>query len=173
VRDVLLARARKYAQSGGVEESTLGEEWLGFVRSGERYLIESRYVTEVANRELTRLPGAASSLLGLANLRGEIIPVFDLACVLGRTASSTPDRSAALIVLGGAQAEVALSAESLEGTSRLADHEIMAVRPSGSPLIRGITRDARVVLDGRALLEGAALTLAHTGETENGSEVNS
>jgi purine-binding chemotaxis protein CheW len=171
-REVLLSRARKYAQSPVVEDADPGAECLGFVRSGERYLIETRYVVEVANRDLTRVPGAPPALLGLVNLRGEIVPVFDLARVLGRTENAPPPDAAPLIVLGSARAEAAICVESLEGTSRLKQDELVDSRPDHA-LVRGATRDARLLLDGRALLDGPALSLDAAGSTATGSEVSS
>lgn len=51
---------------------------------GEQYALAVEYVNEVVNvGELTPVPGAADSVLGLRNVNGEIVPVFDLAKVLG------------------------------------------------------------------------------------------
>ena len=48
------------------------------------YALETAAVREVvAGPELAKLPTAPPSLLGVFNLRGEIVPVFDLATLLG------------------------------------------------------------------------------------------
>ena len=48
------------------------------------YAIETAAVREVvAAPELASLPTAPASVLGVFNLRGEIVPVFDLAALLG------------------------------------------------------------------------------------------
>jgi chemotaxis signal transduction protein len=48
------------------------------------YAVETAAVREVvAAPELATLPTAPSSVLGVFNLRGEIVPVFDLAALLG------------------------------------------------------------------------------------------
>jgi chemotaxis signal transduction protein len=50
----------------------------------ELYAIETAAVREVvASPKLAALPTAPSTLLGVFNLRGEIVPVFDLAALLG------------------------------------------------------------------------------------------
>jgi purine-binding chemotaxis protein CheW len=50
---------------------------------GERYALPVEHVHEVLEPgELTPVPGAPSSLLGLRNLGGEILPAFDLARIL-------------------------------------------------------------------------------------------
>jgi chemotaxis signal transduction protein len=50
---------------------------------GEQYALPVEYVREVvAPGELTPVPGAAQSVLGLRNLSGEIVPAFELARIL-------------------------------------------------------------------------------------------
>jgi purine-binding chemotaxis protein CheW len=51
---------------------------------GEQYALGVEHVHEVVDLgELTPVPGTADSVLGLRNVNGEIVPVFDLARVLG------------------------------------------------------------------------------------------
>jgi purine-binding chemotaxis protein CheW len=54
------------------------------VRVGaEQYALPVEHVHEVVDLgELTPVPGAADSVLGLHNLNGEIVPAFDLARIL-------------------------------------------------------------------------------------------
>jgi chemotaxis signal transduction protein len=52
--------------------------------SGEQYALGVEHVHEVVDLgELTPVPGSADSVLGLRNVNGEIVPVFDLARILG------------------------------------------------------------------------------------------
>lgn len=62
------------------------------VRVGnESYAVAVEHVTEVAELgTLTPVPGANGSVLGVRNLRGEVLPVFDLATVLEITGDSLP-----------------------------------------------------------------------------------
>ncbi|HEY8704644.1 MAG TPA: chemotaxis protein CheW [Gaiellaceae bacterium] len=58
---------------------------------GESYAIAVEHVIEVAELgTLSPVPGAHGSVLGIQNLRGEVLPVFDLASVLGITGDSLP-----------------------------------------------------------------------------------
>jgi purine-binding chemotaxis protein CheW len=51
---------------------------------GEQYALPVEHVKEVVEiGELTPIPGASESVLGLRNLAGDIVPVFDLARLLG------------------------------------------------------------------------------------------
>jgi len=52
--------------------------------AGEAYAVAVEYVLEVAELgELAPVPGAHPSVLGVRNLHGEVLPVFDLAAVFG------------------------------------------------------------------------------------------
>jgi purine-binding chemotaxis protein CheW len=64
------------------------------VRIGdERYALPVAYVLEVGEiGELAPTPGAPHALLGLRNLRGDVLPVFDLAAVLGQPRSQGAQR---------------------------------------------------------------------------------
>jgi chemotaxis signal transduction protein len=64
------------------------------VRVGsELYALPVEYVLEVGEvGNLTAAPGAARATLGIRNLRGDLLPVFDLAAVLGLPSSVAPQR---------------------------------------------------------------------------------
>jgi chemotaxis signal transduction protein len=64
------------------------------VRVGiERYAIPVAHVLEIGEiGELSAAPGTSHALLGLRNLRGEVLPVFDLAVVLGSPRSDAARR---------------------------------------------------------------------------------
>lgn len=58
---------------------------------GESYAVAVENVIEVGGLgELSPVPGAHGSVLGIRNLRGEVLPVFDLASVLGITGDGLP-----------------------------------------------------------------------------------
>jgi chemotaxis signal transduction protein len=64
------------------------------VRVGsELYALPVAHVLEVGEiRELTVAPGASRATLGVCNLRGDLLPVFDLGVVLGLPRSESPQR---------------------------------------------------------------------------------
>jgi purine-binding chemotaxis protein CheW len=62
------------------------------VRIGrESYAVPVEHVIEVAElSDLSPVPGAPGSVLGVRNLRGDVLPVFDLASALGIAGDSLP-----------------------------------------------------------------------------------
>src|SRR4051794_1397203 len=55
------------------------ESYVVFQVGGESYALEVARVREVLDVEsLARVPGGARSLCGLCNLRGHVVPVWDL-----------------------------------------------------------------------------------------------
>jgi purine-binding chemotaxis protein CheW len=64
------------------------------VRVGcETYALPIESVLEVAKLgELTTLPGAGTGVLGLRNFHGQVLPVFDLAHVLGGSRDALPSQ---------------------------------------------------------------------------------
>lgn len=62
------------------------------------YAVPMALAREVlAAPEITRLPTAPSSVLGVCNVRGEIIPVFDTGVLLGLGRSSSSFESIAIV----------------------------------------------------------------------------
>ena len=59
----------------------------------ERYAVPIENVLEVAELgSLCALPGAGAAVLGVRNLRGQVLPVFDLARVLAIAGDAAPPR---------------------------------------------------------------------------------
>lgn len=126
-------------------------EVIAFQRAGRRYAIESRYVVEVAKcGHLSRVPGAQASLLGVLNLRGDLLPVFDLSGGAGESAGTQ------LLVLGESGPDFGILADVAEEVSRLGLHSLTAPSALGAiPLaehVRGVDAEGRVLLDGNAML---------------------
>lgn len=57
---------------------------LSFVLSGENYCIDMRDAKEVVRlNHVTRVPDTPEFIIGVMNLRGEIIPLIDVRCFFG------------------------------------------------------------------------------------------
>ena len=59
----------------------------------EVYAMPVEHVLEIAELgEVTPVPGSQSAILGVRNLRGQILPIVDLASVFGIPGSGNPQR---------------------------------------------------------------------------------
>jgi len=77
---ILRERAKRLAQEPKDARTYEREmEVLEFLLGRERYAVETEYVREVyPMKELTVLPCTPDFLLGIVNIRGEILPVIDV-----------------------------------------------------------------------------------------------
>jgi purine-binding chemotaxis protein CheW len=93
-----------------------GDAWFFCLRIlGGRYAFEAPLVTEVVRvGPLTRLPAAPSFLPGVFTHRGEVIPVLDLAQLVGHASIPIRASTRAAIVHCGPW-KVAVVSESVEG----------------------------------------------------------
>jgi purine-binding chemotaxis protein CheW len=58
--------------------------WLGFSLKGQRYAVPLASVREVIRPgDITPVPGGPHDVLGIVNLRGQIVPVLDGRCRFG------------------------------------------------------------------------------------------
>lgn len=74
----------------------------------------------VADRPVTRLPGAPPELLGVAGLRGAVVPVYDLGTLLGRPRAATAsDAAPRWLVLVAGSPPVAVAFDRLDGHLRV------------------------------------------------------
>jgi purine-binding chemotaxis protein CheW len=165
---VLKARARQLARPLA-EAAAPGElfQVTVFFLAGERYALETRVVREIVRfADFTPVPGAADFLVGVTNLRGEVLPVIDL-----RRFFDLPDRGltdqSRVLVLGHEQRELGVLADVAHEVISL--HRDQVLEPTAAPsigrdYIRGVTRDALVLLDGDRLLRDPRLIIDHAEE---------
>lgn len=157
-RRTLEERARALATPQGVADGPAGDELLLWSVMGQRFALETCYVKEVARvRDLTPVPTAPAYLEGICNVRGAIMPAFDLRKLMGAAPPGLADR-AYMIVVGGSAAEFAILADSVDEVVRLPLDSMFAEHPASiPPYVRGITPDALLVFEGAALLSERAL----------------
>jgi purine-binding chemotaxis protein CheW len=104
----------------------LVEDLLGIGVAAEPYALRLADIRAVvADRTPIGLPGTDSRLLGVAGLRGSIIPVYDLAVVLGHPPVTAPR----WLVVTAARPSVALAFPTLDGHLRVARDAI--AEPAG------------------------------------------
>jgi purine-binding chemotaxis protein CheW len=161
-RAVLDERARALArrpEEGRAAGRTLNV--VVFEIAGECYALETTYVRAVVRlADLTPLPGAPDALVGVMNLRGQILPVFDLRKVFA-TPAARPAEPSWAVVLGDGRAELGALAEAVHEVASLPEERVRApeVPPAavGPACLRGVTAEGLIVLDGAALLRDGRL----------------
>ncbi|MCT7374368.1 chemotaxis protein CheW [Chelativorans salis] len=124
---------------------------VSFTLSDKRYAIETRYVCGVVSLEnVTPLPRTPSYVVGVYDLRGQLLPVFDLRIPLGLpTDAASPVGMA--IACGEAQPEFLFLTDAV---SEVADLTAGALAdPEGDEAwVRGLAADGTTLLDGAAIL---------------------
>jgi purine-binding chemotaxis protein CheW len=161
-RALMDERARALARAP-TDSRTAGEtlEIITFALGRERYAIETRFVREVTRLvDFTPVPGAPEFVLGVTNLRGDVLAIVDLRKFFRVADRGVTDLSRVL-VLGTGEAELGILADVVESIDRLPVAEALtapeAVTGIGGVFLRGVTRDALIVLDGGALLSNERL----------------
>lgn len=164
---VLDARARQFARAPAAPapDSALLEV-VRFHDGTQGYALESRLVHEVLRAPaLTPLPGAPERLRGLCLLRGEVLPLVELAPLFGRPVTGA---LGFVLVVGEGRPELGLCAASAEEVAPLERGALLPVPPSISPegreLVLGIDRDGLILLEGSALLGDSRLVFDLSAE---------
>ncbi len=108
------------------------------VRVGEEhYALPIEEVTEVSELPVrTPVPEAPSTVLGVASLRGQVIPVADLAAILGVGRSERPGRMVVAQV-GGHRAGLAVDAVTDVGVLPTASEPAGGRHLAGAALVEG------------------------------------
>ena len=132
-----------------------------FALANEHYGVETRFVREVVRlADFTPLPGAPPFLVGVLNLRGEILALIDLRTFFGVPARGLTDL-ARVLVLGDERPEFGVLADAAHEVTTLRVDEVHEPPDSaagvGREYLRGVTKDALIVLDGAALLRDGRL----------------
>ena len=110
----------------GVGTGSISDEWVGIgFRIGEEQFVASRdQVREVLMlpESMTRVPGAKRWLLGIANLRGHLLPLIDVKLLLG-SGRTTLRRTTRVISVNHREVPAGLVVDEVLGFRRFMDHE--------------------------------------------------
>ena len=110
----------------GKSSGELAEEWVGIgFRIGEEYFVAQReQVREVLMLpdSMTRVPGASRWMLGIANLRGHLLPLIDLKMFLGSGRTSLR-RVTRVISVNHRDIPAGLVFDEVQGFRRFSDSE--------------------------------------------------
>jgi purine-binding chemotaxis protein CheW len=131
-------------------------EVLEFLLAYERYAIETRYVREVSPlKDLTPVPCTPTFVLGVINVRGQILSVIDIKRFFDLPDKGLTDLNKVIVVKSDAM-EIGLLADVIVGVREVADEDIQPSLPTltgiRSEYLIGVAKERLVVLDARKLL---------------------
>ena len=127
-----LEKRSRAVSAGAVAESAVGREWVGvaFRMGGETFLVAREETREVLGypAAVTRIPGAKSWVKGLANVRGQLLPMLDLRHFLG-SGATTSGRNTRVVVVNHRDIPAGLMVDEVLGFRRFAESEFNAEAP--------------------------------------------
>jgi purine-binding chemotaxis protein CheW len=168
ISSILTEMRQEYWQ--GLSEKTEVQEELieciTFILGGEEFAFETGYASEVIRvPKLVRLPGNSTLIIGVFNLRGEIIAAMDIRPMLGIPVPALTG-SARIIVIKGKNFTTGILTESVLGVHSLPLGQFEAVVKSVDPSVREFLRgqinrgkEMSMLLDIAKLLDSPALVV--------------
>jgi len=156
-RSILKARARALAREPKPDGAA--QEFLDIIEfrlASETYGIESAFVREVHPlKDFTPLPGTPPFVLGIVNVRGQIVSVVDL-----KRFFSLPDKGLGelnkVIIIRDDRMEFGILADAILGTYSIPLEAIQPPLPTvtgiGAEYLKGVTEDREIILDAAKIL---------------------
>lgn len=127
-----LERLARAALTGQGRDAASEREWVGvaFRVSSENFLVAREETREVLGfpSVVTRVPGSKPWIRGLANVRGQLLPVIDLRAFLGGGATNV-GRSTRVLVANHREVPAGLLVDEVQGFRRFSDGEFSATLP--------------------------------------------
>ena len=127
-----LERLARVALSGQGRDADNEREWVGiaFRMSSENFLVAREETREVLGfpSVVTRVPGAKPWIRGLANVRGQLLPIVDLRAYLGGGMTNI-SRASRVLVANHREVPAGLLVDEVQGFRRFADNEFGATVP--------------------------------------------
>jgi purine-binding chemotaxis protein CheW len=154
---ILKARARTLAREQEPDECEQDRlEIVEFVLADEKYAVEASFVREVYSfKEFTPIPGTPPFVLGVINVRGQIISVVDLKKLFGLLQKGLTDCRETILISDG-QMEFGLLADAVLGLRHIMLRDLQATLPTltgaRTEFLKGITAARVTVLDSARLL---------------------
>lgn len=159
-RAVLEQRAAVLARRGGRHTVADAQDMAVFRLGRERYAVDLQWLVQIIPlRDLALLPGARAPLVGLTPWRGMLLRVLDLGAALGRPHTGIADRGRVLVLGSDAHGDFGILIDAVDDVVALpssAIHPLPGAGDTASALLRGVTPDAVIVLDGQELLRNFA-----------------
>lgn len=166
IRDLLRMRAIAMAEEPVQNNDTsMTVQLITFILAGENYGIESDYVLEVFPlKDFTPLPGVPSYILGVVNVRGQILPVVDLKKFFNLPEKGIGELNK-VIILQNDQMEFGILTDIVQGTQTIDIKEIKNIPSTitgiGEAYLKGVTKENLIVLNAGELLSDKSIIVDH------------
>lgn len=155
---ILHARARLLATDARTETASLHSllEIVEFALGSERYGIESSHIREILLlNDFTPLPCTPAFVLGLVNVRGQILSIINIKKLFDLPEKSLTDLNKVLIIHAD-HMELGILADAILGVRSIVQEELDPALPTMTGIraeyLKGITKDSLVVLDVKKFL---------------------
>jgi purine-binding chemotaxis protein CheW len=164
-RDILKARAQALALKKKDEPAKQDLiEIVEFSLAFEKYGIETDYVREVYPlKDYTVLPGLPNFVLGIINVRGQIISVIDLKKFFNLPEKGLGELNK-VIIIKNERMKFGILADIIHGTRLVPFDTIRAsllnISDIGSEYLKGITKEHLIILDTKKILEDEKIIIA-------------
>jgi len=152
---ILRRRAERLARTKDVQSQRTFRAHVALLEAGDQIfgLPVARLREIVETPSVTPLPRLPAALRGIAQVRGELLAVADLATLLGL---DKPSRPGCLAVLVGERGTLGLQATRTVGFRDIYEEELSGGGEGERPLL-GVTRDLVTLLDVDRLLANEQL----------------
>ena len=157
IQDILKRRAAEIAKEPlQKKEASVLLELVSFVLGPETYGIESSFIREVYPlKDFTSLPGVPPYILGIINVRGQILAVVNLKKFFNLPEKGIGELNK-VIILHDEQIEFGVLADVVQGKQTIQIDEIKAVPESvsgiGSEYVKGVTNNNIIILNTEKIL---------------------
>lgn len=169
-RRILNARAKALAREPDSDSAAAQTvEVIEFTLAYERYAVDSSFVREVCPlTDLTPLPCTPAFVLGIVNVRGEIVSIIDLRKFFDLPEKGLTELNKAVILHSDAMT-FGILADLVVGAHELAVAEIRPPLPTHTGMreeyLVGVTKDRIAVLDAAKLLSDKKMIVHETVDT--------
>jgi len=168
-KEILKERAQALAREPKREEVEERIEVVEFLLAYERYAIESRYVREVYPvKEIAPVPCTPPFVLGIINVRGQILSVIDIKKFFDLPERGLTDLNK-VIILRDEEMEFGILADAILGVHSIPTYEIQPSLPTLTGIredyLKGVTGERAVILDAKKLLSDKKIVVHEEVET--------
>lgn len=154
---ILKNRAKSLARQPEKEEDPGKQlQVVEFLLAHERYAIETAYIREAYPlKELTPLPGTPPFVLGIINVRGQILSLIDLKKFFELPEKGITDLNKVMIIHAD-EMEFGILADAIIGVRPVPFNELQPSLPTLTGIradyLKGVTKERIVVLDAKRIL---------------------